>query len=87
MGKIKLFWKNLCPKCEKAKDMGNLLKKEGFTVIDYNLDTFEGLAEASFYGIMSTPSIIVEDSQENLLACFPGDIPKFPEIKEILAKA
>ncbi|MDY6862747.1 MAG: thioredoxin family protein [Thermodesulfobacteriota bacterium] len=86
MGKVKVFWKMSCPKCKKAIDMGSLLKEEGFAVTDYNLDTFEGLAEASFYGVMSTPSIIIEDSQENLLASFPGDVPRLLDIREILAK-
>jgi len=39
------------------------LKEEGFPVNQYDLDTLDGLAEASFYSILSTPSIIIEDEK------------------------
>ena len=71
MGVIKVFWQNQCPRCPQAKEVGNLLKKEGFNVLDYDIETAEGLAEATFYGIQSTPTFILEDPEENTIADFP----------------
>jgi hypothetical protein len=85
MGKVKLFWKTECPQCGNAKIVGGQLKEEGMEVLDYNLDTMDGLAEASFYGVMSTPTIIVEDEQENTIALFSGKVPSCAEVKRTIS--
>jgi hypothetical protein len=64
MGLIKIFTKAKCPKCPAVKEMGRKLKREGLPVLNYDLDTIDGLAEASFYSILSTPSIVIEDEEE-----------------------
>lgn len=84
MERVKLFWKSECPKCPQAKLIGNLLKEEGLEVIDYDIDTVEGLAEATYYGVLSTPTLIVEDPEENPIADFRGTIPTPEEIRRIL---
>ena len=84
MGKVKLFWKTECPHCGNAKIVGVQLKDEGLEVHDYNLDTSDGLAEASFYGVMSTPTIIIEDENENTIALFSGQVPSFAEVKKTI---
>ena len=66
MGLIKIFTKAKCPRCPAVKEIGKELKKEGVPVLNYDLDTIDGLAEASFYSILSTPSIVIED-EEGLL--------------------
>ncbi len=81
MGKVKLFWKTECPRCGNAKIVGIQLKDEGLEVHDYNLDTSDGLAEASYYGIMSTPTIIIEDEKENTIALFSGEVPSYAEVR------
>jgi len=70
MGKVKVFLKDGCYKCPSAKEVGAILKKEGLEVLYYDLDTVDGLAEASFYGVLSTPTLIVEDREERPLADF-----------------
>ena len=84
MGAIKIFIKKQCPKCPAAKDMEEQLKTRGMRVIDYDLETIEGLAEAAFYGVMATPTIIVEDGEDNELAAWRGTVPTPQEIKEML---
>jgi thiol-disulfide isomerase/thioredoxin len=84
MGRVKLFWKSECPKCPQAKVVGNMLRKEGLDVIDYDIDTVDGLAEATYYGVLSTPTLIVEDPEENPIADFRGTIPSPEEIRKIL---
>jgi len=83
MGIVKFFWKDRCPLCTAAKQLKDTLKKEGVEVKEFNLDTPEGLAEASYYGILTTPSFIIEDTKETPIAEFRGEIPSVDKIKEI----
>jgi len=84
MGLVKIFTKAKCPKCPAAKEIGAELKKEGIPVHQYDLDTIDGLAEASFYGILSTPSILIEDGEEKEVASWRGAAPTLQEVKQHL---
>jgi len=84
MGLIKIFIKAQCPKCPAAKRIGMELKKEGVQVINYDLDTIDGLAEASFYSILSTPSIVIEDEEEKEVMSWKGMVPTLQEVKKHL---
>jgi glutaredoxin len=84
MGFIKIFTKAKCPKCPAAKEIGKELIKEGVPVLNYDLDTIDGLAEASFYSIRSTPSIIIEDEEEREVISWRGVIPTLQEVKQHL---
>jgi hypothetical protein len=64
--------------------MGIELKKEGVPVLHYDLDTIEGLAEASFYSILSTPSLIIEDEEEREVISWRGVVPTLQEVKQYL---
>ncbi len=87
MEQVKIFLKGNCPKCPAAKEIGRALKKEGISVIHYDLDTLEGLAEASFYSILATPSFIIEDEEEREVAGWRGVIPTLEELKQHLSIA
>jgi len=84
MGSLKIFTKAKCPKCPIVKEMGMELKKEGVPVLHYDLDTIEGLAEASFYSILSTPSLIIEDEEEREVISWRGVVPTLQEVKQYL---
>jgi len=84
MGLIKIFTKAKCPKCPAVKKIGMELKKEGVSVLNFDLDTMDGLAEASFYSILSTPSIVIEDEEEKEVACWRGEVPTLREVKRYL---
>ncbi len=84
MGSIKIFIKAKCPKCPAVKEIGTELKKEGLPVFHYDLDTIDGLAEASFYSVLSTPSIIIEDEEEREVKSWRGVVPTLQEVKEHL---
>jgi len=86
MGKVKLFWKTACPQCGNAKIVSGQLAQEGLHVYDYDLDTPDGLAEASYYSVMSTPTIIIEDEEENTIASFSGQVPTPSEVKNALTR-
>ena len=81
---IKLFVKEGCGLCPSAKEVGLRLTQEGLRVQCYDLDTADGLAEASYYGILSTPTMIIEDDNEKMLADFRGMVPTVQQIKNAL---
>ena len=87
MGVIKLFWKDKCPRCPQAKEVGSSLQNEGYTVIHYNVETAEGLAEATFYNVQATPTFILEDPEENAIADFRGEVPSLQKVKELMEKS
>ena len=82
MGFIKIFTKAKCPKCPAVKEIGNELKKQGVPVLNYDLDTIDGLAEAAFYSILSTPSLIIEDEEEEEVISWRGVAPTLQEVKQ-----
>jgi hypothetical protein len=84
MESVKIFIKAKCPKCPAVKEIGMNLKEEGFPVYHYDLDTIDGLAEASYYSILSTPSIIIEDDQEREVIGWRGVVPTLQEVKQHL---
>ncbi len=81
MGRIKIFTKAKCPKCPAVKEIGKTLKKEGLPVLSYDLDTIDGLAEASFHSILSTPSLVIEDEEEREVVSWRGEVPTLQEVK------
>lgn len=84
MGSIKIFTKAECPKCPAAKEIGGILQQEGLQVNYYDLETPQGLAEAAFYSVLSTPTIIIEDKDEKILAGWRGSTPTLQEIQGVI---
>ena len=87
MGVVKIFYKDDCPKCPMAKRLRDRLKEENVPVVDYNVGTPDGLAEASFYSIMALPTVLVEDAMENGLGEWRGDVPKMEEVLSVVYSA
>ena len=82
--KIKIFWQKNCPHCPEARNIGKQLEKE--TEVQYfDVDTVDGLAEASYYNIASTPSIVALDNADNEIKIWRGKIPRLDEIREEMA--
>ncbi len=79
--RIKIFWQKNCPHCPEAKNIGKQLEKE-ITVQYFDIGTVDGLAEASYYNIASTPSMIVVDNDENEIKIWRGKTPRIEEIRE-----
>lgn len=86
MGSVKIFTKAQCPKCPEAKAIALALKNEGVRVLQFDLDTVEGLAEASFHSVLSTPSLIVEDEEEREMAAWRGKVPSLQEVRACLVR-
>ncbi|MCL6473301.1 MAG: thioredoxin family protein [Firmicutes bacterium] len=78
--KIKVFWKENCAKCPAAK----ALVAESPKAELFNIDEVDGLAEAAFYGVMSTPSIVVIDDSGQEIQSWRGEVPSREEIAKWL---
>ena len=85
MGSIKIFTKSKCPRCPAVKEIGRELREKGISVLNYDLDTADGLAEASFYCVLSVPSLIIEDEEEREIIGWRGTVPTLDEVKRHLA--
>ena len=79
--KIKIFWQKNCPHCPEAKNIGKQLEKE-ITVQYFDIEKIDGLAEASYYDIASTPSIAILDNNDNEIKIWRGKTPRLEEIRK-----
>lgn len=79
--KLKLFTKPGCPKCPAAKE---LVDSVGNPVEYYNIEEVDGLTEATYYGIASTPSILVLDDNDNEQIAWRGTVPSKDELMKWL---
>lgn len=69
---IKLFVKNDCPRCPAAKKAC-----EGINGVEtFDVDEIDGLAEAHFYGVLSTPSVLVVDAGGREVVGWRGETPE-----------
>jgi protein-disulfide isomerase len=85
MPTVKIFTKKQCPRCPQAKQLGSELEQDGRSVMYYDVETADGLAEATFFGVQATPTIIVEDDGENILAEFRGQVPSREEMLKLIS--
>lgn len=79
---VKLFVKDDCPRCPAAKQALDGL--DG--VLVYNVDEIDGLAEASFYSVLATPSALVVDADGNEIESWRGVLPDRIRIRSLLAQ-
>ena len=89
MKQIKLFWQKDCIKCPSAKEVLYELEKVGnvkIKITSFDISTLEGMTEAAFHEVLSTPTTIVVDKDENELASWRGSAPTLEEIENVLTK-
>ena len=65
---LKLFISKQCPACTTARK-----KLIGMEYTTYDVGTVDGLAEASYYGILSTPVLIQVDRDEREIKRWGSD--------------
>lgn len=80
MAKLKLFSKSGCKLCEEAKTLFTHTSLDSISLEIYDVDDTNGLAEATFYGVRSVPTLILEDENENLIGEWRGKVPSPEEI-------
>lgn len=78
---VKLFVKEDCPRCPAAK-----MACAGIDGVEvFDVGEMDGLAEASFYGVLATPSVLVVDMQGREIASWRGEVPDRGRLKELVA--
>ncbi len=83
--KIQLFTQRECAKCPPAKEIVNELNSEhGVEVSEFDVETVDGMAEAAFYGILSTPSVVLVDGVGDEIISWRGVSPDKSKILNIL---
>ncbi len=79
---VKLFVKENCPRCPAAKRAC-----EGLSVIEvYDVGSVDGLAEASYYSVLATPTVLVLDESGNELASWRGEAPERLALQSLLTE-
>ncbi|MBE0416276.1 MAG: hypothetical protein IBX63_00735 [Coriobacteriia bacterium] len=79
---IKLFVKDHCPRCPAAKRVC-----EGLDTVEvFDVTSVDGLAEASFYGVLATPTVLVIDIHGREIAGWRGEPPERVALMEVLAQ-
>jgi hypothetical protein len=79
---VKLFVKDHCPRCPAAKRAC-----EGLDPVEvYDVSSVDGLAEASFYGVLATPTVLVIDTSGREVAGWRGESPDRADIMAVLAQ-
>jgi hypothetical protein len=85
MVSIKVFVKDGCSRCPAAKDLAGKLKNEGYEVHEFQMETAEGLAESVYYGVLSTPTMMLVDREDNPVTAWRGTVPAVDEIRGAMA--
>jgi|GEM_PF-854714 len=89
---LKVFTQPSCSKCPAAKALARQLKAKSLKlkIEEYDVTGADGLAEASFYTVLSTPGMILCDDNGKEIKGWRGKIPGLEEVmvhlKEILPK-
>jgi len=87
---IKVFTQPKCPRCPSAKELIKKIKDQSanwrtkIKIEEYDVSTVGGLAEASFYTVLATPSVLLCSDQGKVIKDWRGDAPSLTEIKAFL---
>ena len=81
---IKVFWQDNCPNCGPAKDVVNLFKDK-ININSFNINDVDGMAEAAFHAVMSTPSVLIVDNHDRELKSWRAIVPTSDDITETLS--
>jgi len=80
---LKIFTQPICPNCPPAKELEKQLSNKvikQLRVESYNTTSVEGMAEAAFYQVMGTPTILLVDDKGGIVAEWRGKVPKKEEV-------
>ena len=79
--KLKLFWQENCPNCPVAKDL--VKNVDSIQIESFDIDSVDGMSEAAFHAVMSTPSIVIVDNEDKEIAAWRTEMPTLNDINEI----
>jgi glutaredoxin len=73
---LKVFVKQDCPNCPAAKNMADKFPETEV----YDIEQAEGLAEAAYYSVQCTPSIIIVDDKGQEIRAWRCTVPSPKDI-------
>lgn len=76
MQHLKVFVKQDCQKCPAAKEVASRFPHTEI----YDVEEAEGLAEAAFYSVLCTPSIVVVDERGSEIFAWRCSVPSPKEV-------
>jgi glutaredoxin len=83
--RIQLFTQKNCARCPPAKETVHEINSErGVEFSEFDVETVDGMAEAAYYGIMSTPSVVLVGTDEEEIISWRGVAPDKSKILKIL---
>ncbi len=80
MQHLKVFVKQDCNKCPAAKEVAGRFPHTEI----YDIEEVDGLAEAAFYSVLCTPSIIVVDDNGREVHAWRCEVPSPRDVAERL---
>lgn len=80
MPHLKVFVKQDCQKCPAAKEVASRFPQSEI----YDIEQAEGLAEAAYYSVLCTPSIVVVDEQGSEVYAWRCNVPSPRDIADRL---
>lgn len=80
--RIKVFVKSDCPRCPAAKHAVDGL--DGVEI--YDVGDMDGLAEAAFHSVLSTPTVLVVDTGGAEIASWRGEAPDRVSLRQAVAQ-
>ena len=80
---LKVFISQSCPRCYEARRLAQIFQDHGTRVNVHDVGTADGLAEAAFYGVQSTPTVLVIERDE-VVQRWSGQAPKPEEVRQWL---
>jgi hypothetical protein len=81
---VKLFWQEDCPRCGSAKEVINILIEKNKNVKLFDIATIDGMTEAAFHEVISTPTTLIVDDHDNEITSWRGEPPSLEELEERL---
>lgn len=81
--RLKIFTQPDCPKCPAAKKLGQKIDREGKVTVEwFDVSEVDGLAEASFYSVLSAPALILVDQKGREVVGWRGESPQEKELRK-----
>jgi len=83
MIEAKLFTKPFCSDCQKAHiKLDEWKAKYNFQIVEYDLETADGLAEALYYDVFKVPTFMIDNKHIKF-----EDESTFTKIEEMISKS
>ena len=80
---LKLFTQQNCPRCPVAKKIVSSIESK-VKVEQYDITTEDGLGEGLQYDVMSTPSIIILNHDNEIVGEWRGESPTIDQLNNVL---